>query len=337
MIVCIFEYLQWIWALNDRLAPGYLQESFFAHDGRAEDFTLGYHELLDVLCRLVANYTSVDADIEVYTEFLSRLCGAQTKDVKRDSTAWSSNKQELVVAAEIESQNEHFIKLQSFHEQVEQAAAEQKKSTQKMRKSQVQARATEIIQLSKKARVNLLLHWHQARAPQAEEAIATSMAAVFDKYDTDGDGQLDERELAAALKEDPSLTGVSEKEISDRVRQMQKVCPMPLNILECQASKMVNSDACPRPTAGQPRVVDEARAGAEGRGRGGGRARPPDDRRRAAEGLRAEALSPAPQGVSHFIGENIRRYPMPLTSLECPVSKLVNSDTCPLPTTGGLA
>jgi hypothetical protein len=37
-----------------------------------------------------------------------------------------------------------------------------------------------------------------------------------------------------------------------------------------------------------------------------------------------------------LVGENIRRYPMSLTSLDCQVSKLVNSDTCPRLTTGGL-
>ena len=34
----------------------------------------------------------------------------------------------------------------------------------------------------------------------------------------------------------------------------------------------------------------------------------------------------------HLVGENIHRYPMSLTSLECPASKLVNSDTRPRPT-----
>jgi hypothetical protein len=36
----------------------------------------------------------------------------------------------------------------------------------------------------------------------------------------------------------------------------------------------------------------------------------------------------------HLVGENIRRYPTSLTSLECRVSELVHSDTCPRPTTG---
>jgi hypothetical protein len=36
----------------------------------------------------------------------------------------------------------------------------------------------------------------------------------------------------------------------------------------------------------------------------------------------------------HLVGENIHRYPMSLTSLECQVSRLVNSDTRPRPTTG---
>ena len=36
----------------------------------------------------------------------------------------------------------------------------------------------------------------------------------------------------------------------------------------------------------------------------------------------------------HLVGENIHRYPMTLTSLECQVSELVNSDACPRPTTG---
>jgi hypothetical protein len=35
----------------------------------------------------------------------------------------------------------------------------------------------------------------------------------------------------------------------------------------------------------------------------------------------------------HLVGENIHRYPISLTSLECQVSALVNSDTCPCPTT----
>ena len=35
----------------------------------------------------------------------------------------------------------------------------------------------------------------------------------------------------------------------------------------------------------------------------------------------------------HLVGENIHRYPMSLTSLERQVSELVNSDTCPRPTT----
>ena len=35
----------------------------------------------------------------------------------------------------------------------------------------------------------------------------------------------------------------------------------------------------------------------------------------------------------HVFGGNIHRYPMFLTSLEYQVSKLVNSDTCPRPTT----
>ena len=33
------------------------------------------------------------------------------------------------------------------------------------------------------------------------------------------------------------------------------------------------------------------------------------------------------------VGESINRHPMSLTSLECPASELVNSDTCPRPTT----
>ena len=37
------------------------------------------------------------------------------------------------------------------------------------------------------------------------------------------------------------------------------------------------------------------------------------------------------------VGENIRRCPMPLTSLECQVSKSVDSDACPRPTAGGAA
>jgi hypothetical protein len=35
------------------------------------------------------------------------------------------------------------------------------------------------------------------------------------------------------------------------------------------------------------------------------------------------------------VGEYIRGCPMPLTGLKCPVSKLVNSDACPRPTTQG--
>ena len=37
----------------------------------------------------------------------------------------------------------------------------------------------------------------------------------------------------------------------------------------------------------------------------------------------------------HFVGENMHRYPMSLTSLECQVSELVNSDTCLRPGGGG--
>jgi hypothetical protein len=34
-----------------------------------------------------------------------------------------------------------------------------------------------------------------------------------------------------------------------------------------------------------------------------------------------------------LVGENIHRYPVSLTGLECQVSGLANSDTCPRPTT----
>ena len=34
------------------------------------------------------------------------------------------------------------------------------------------------------------------------------------------------------------------------------------------------------------------------------------------------------------VGENIRRHPMPLASLECRVSELFHSDACTRPTTG---
>ena len=37
---------------------------------------------------------------------------------------------------------------------------------------------------------------------------------------------------------------------------------------------------------------------------------------------------------AHLVGENIHRPAMSLTSLECQVSELVNSDACPCPTTG---
>jgi hypothetical protein len=37
--------------------------------------------------------------------------------------------------------------------------------------------------------------------------------------------------------------------------------------------------------------------------------------------------------LEHLVGENIRRCPMALTSLECRVSALVNSDARPRPTT----
>ena len=36
----------------------------------------------------------------------------------------------------------------------------------------------------------------------------------------------------------------------------------------------------------------------------------------------------------HLVGENIDRYPMPLTILECQVSELVDSDACRRVTTG---
>ena len=37
--------------------------------------------------------------------------------------------------------------------------------------------------------------------------------------------------------------------------------------------------------------------------------------------------------LEHLVGENIYRYPMSLTSLECQVSELVSSDACSRPTT----
>jgi hypothetical protein len=40
--------------------------------------------------------------------------------------------------------------------------------------------------------------------------------------------------------------------------------------------------------------------------------------------------------VRRTAGEDIRRHPVSLTSLECQVSKLVNSDACPCPTTHGV-
>ena len=38
--------------------------------------------------------------------------------------------------------------------------------------------------------------------------------------------------------------------VFDAVDSVQRGRRMPLNILECRVSKMVNSDACPRPTTG---------------------------------------------------------------------------------------
>ena len=38
-----------------------------------------------------------------------------------------------------------------------------------------------------------------------------------------------------------------------------------------------------------------------------------------------------------LVGENNHRYPMSLASLECQVSELVNSNTCPRPTTDAFA
>jgi hypothetical protein len=37
-----------------------------------------------------------------------------------------------------------------------------------------------------------------------------------------------------------------------------------------------------------------------------------------------------------LVGENIQSYHMSLTSLECQVTELANSDTCPRPTAGAL-
>ena len=39
--------------------------------------------------------------------------------------------------------------------------------------------------------------------------------------------------------------------------------------------------------------------------------------------------------LEHLVGENMHRYHMSITRLECQVSELVDSDTCPHPTTGG--
>jgi hypothetical protein len=41
-----------------------------------------------------------------------------------------------------------------------------------------------------------------------------------------------------------------------------EACPAPLNILECQAANMFNSDACPRPTTGPAAGAAAERAGA---------------------------------------------------------------------------
>ena len=50
------------------------------------------------------------------------------------------------------------------------------------------------------------------------------------------------RAVRLHLERRRGLAGLSKIYISRR--------PMPLNILECQVSKMVNSDTCPRPTTG---------------------------------------------------------------------------------------
>ena len=51
-------------------------------------------------------------------------------------------------------------------------------------------------------------------------------------------------------------------------------------------------------------------------------------------GIVAYELWYAPLYIFEYLdGENIHRYPMPQTSLECQVSKWVNGDTCPRPTT----
>jgi hypothetical protein len=46
------------------------------------------------------------------------------------------------------------------------------------------------------------------------------------------------------------------------------------------------------------------------------------------------AKSPSPERVCCLVDENMHRYPMSLTSLECQASELVNSDTCPRPRPG---
>jgi HrpA-like RNA helicase len=48
-----------------------------------------------------------------------------------------------------------------------------------------------------------------------------------------------------------------------------------------------------------------------------------------------DAATGAPLYIfEYLVGENIHRYPMSLTRLECQVSELVDSDACPRPTTG---
>ena len=57
--------------------------------------------------------------------------------------------------------------------------------------------------------------------------------------------------------------------------------------------------------------------------------------RRAAAPTRCTRTKAAGRARSVvLVGENMHRHPMSITSLGCEVSELVNSDTCPRPTTG---
>jgi hypothetical protein len=100
--------------------------------------------------------------------------------------------------------------------------------------------------------------------------------------------------------------------------------PMSLTSLECQVSEWVNSDTCPRPT------TQEAEAAARTREEMAGWLAGEDARKQQRH---ADLLLRQREWSTLVRCENIHRYPMSLTSLECQMSALVNSDTCPRPTT----